>query len=123
MAAATLLLVAGLVIYTLYRIIRAPEVSSTDFRSRLAHCLSRRGAEVADPLIWAGVSTFQDAERAAQRARRYSIGTYLARLRLSDDDARVLIRPTLTVGHFTVCACESLLFAAVEDVEQIEQRP
>jgi hypothetical protein len=105
---------------TLYRILRTNTPTAPDFRSHLARCDPRRGAELADPLIWAGISAFSDAARAAQRARRFSLGTHLAQLHIDEADPRMVFRPTLATGHFTVWACENLLLSSIRAIEPIE---
>jgi hypothetical protein len=93
---------------TLYRIIRSSLPSALDFRSHMAKCEPLRGAEIIDPSLWTGLSTFIRPDQAARLARRYSLGTHLVRLEIPDDDPRVVFKATLGVGHITVWACEDL---------------
>jgi hypothetical protein len=44
----------------------------------------------------------------------------LAQLDVDDADPRVVFRPTLPIGHFTVWACENLLPSSIRAVEPIE---
>ena len=95
----------------LYRVLRDQIPSPTDFRSNLSKCWAPRGPELADPIIWAGLSMWDTRDLAERAARRYKgrIGAYVGAVHVAQDDARVLIRPTLSPGHVTVMACEESL--------------
>lgn len=101
---------------TLYRILPGSVAAVGDLRSHMAQCDPRRGAELVDHCLWAGVSTFDAADKAARRARRFAIGTFLAVLEIPDDDGRIVARPTLSTGHYTVWGCERLLLTFVRGV-------
>jgi hypothetical protein len=97
---------------TVYRIVRNNPPSWVDFLPNATKDLPPRGAE-SDPLIWAAISTFADPAAAAQRARRYGLGGFLAELLIPDDGAvpiegvpgafgLVVARPTLGPGHYSL---------------------
>ena len=91
--------------FTLYRVIGGED----SFLSNMAKCLPRRGPEVDDPTIWAGISCYNTARQAERTARRYpSIGTRLAEVLISGDP-RVVVRQSIRPGHYTVLACPDLL--------------
>jgi hypothetical protein len=94
----------------LFRLVHDLVPTSADFRANLAKCLPRRGPEIKDPLIWAGLSMYDNAAQAESTARRFNgrHGSFLAEVYLPPNDLRVFIRQTLTPGHFTVVCCESL---------------
>jgi hypothetical protein len=104
---------------TLYRILREPVPVRADFRSHMSKCDPRRGAELVDHALWAGVSMFIDPLAAARRARRYHLGTHLARLEVPEDDPAMVVRPTLADNHYTVWACEDQLFGHVVEITAI----
>jgi hypothetical protein len=110
--------------HTLYRIVQGPSPTAADFQSHMAECEPRRAAELIDHALWAGVSTFDDPRPAAQRARRFSIGTHLARLEVPDDYPTVVVRQTLEQrsGHFTVWACDELLLSFVREFTAVPPR-
>ena len=47
--------------------------------------LPARPAVLRDPRDWASIFVFDSADEAAERARNYRLGRYLAGLRLPDD--------------------------------------
>jgi hypothetical protein len=104
---------------TLYRILLGPQPAPTDFRANLARCRPRRGHELLDAAIWAGISTFDSQGPAQRLARRHRIGTHLARLEVPVDDERVVLSPRGDFGHVTVWACEDLLASFVHSVAAI----
>jgi hypothetical protein len=105
----------------LYRVLRNLSATPTDFRSNLARCLAPRGAELTDPTIWTGLSMWDTPGLAERAARRYRgrIGTHLAVVHVPEDDPRVLVRPSLGPGHFTVMACEEIVALFVHEVRPI----
>ncbi len=104
---------------TLYRILGGPQVTLYDFRANLARCKPRRGRELIDYSIWAGISTFDNPPAAERLARRHRMGTHLARLEVPADDERVVLSPSSESGHITVWACEDLLASFVHGVTAI----
>lgn len=107
---------------SLYRIIARSTAQSDDFAANLAKCLPMRGAELQDPALWAGLSMYDTPEEAARTARRFHgrLGKYIAQLQLpTDRDPRLLVRPTLRPGHFTVMCCADLCISFVREVQPI----
>jgi hypothetical protein len=104
---------------TLYRILSGPQATPDDFRANLARCKPRRGRELIDHSIWAGISTFDNPSAAGRMARRYRMGSHLARLEVPTDDERVVLSPRAETGHITVWACEDLLTSLVQSVTTI----
>jgi hypothetical protein len=84
--------------------------------------VEQRGVELHDPLIWAGLSMFETAELASTTARRYRlrIGTHLAELQIPEDEPLILVRPSLSMGHYTVMGCAGIFLKYVKDVSAIE---
>lgn len=107
---------------TLYRVVRRSAAARDDFTSNLAKCLPMRGAELNEPLLWAGMSMFDTPDAAMRNARRFRgrLGTYLAELVLPlEHDPRVLVRQTLRPGHFTVVGCEDTCISLISNVQPI----
>jgi hypothetical protein len=104
---------------TLYRILLGSQATLLDFRANLARCKARRGHELIDAGLWAGISTFDTQPRAERLARRHRMGTHLARLEVPADDERVVVSPRGESGHITVWACEDLLASFVHGVTAI----
>ena len=105
---------------TLYRIV--PESpGEEDFLSNLGKCLQPRGTERLDPTIWTGTSTYETRELAQATARHYRrIGTHLAQLQIPNDDPRILVRPTLSPGHYTLLGCARLIRAYMAAISAVE---
>ena len=55
------------------------------------------------------------------RQRPDALATFHHTLDVNDADPRVVFRPTLATGHFTVWACENLLLASIRAIEPIER--
>jgi hypothetical protein len=108
-------------VYVLYRVLRDLSALVTNFRSNLNKCWVPRGPEVTDPTIWAGLSMYDTIEQAEQTARRYKgrIGSYVAVMYLPEGDPRILIRPSLGAGHFTIMGCEEVFPELVQEVRPI----
>jgi hypothetical protein len=106
----------------LYRIVQEQAPQLSDFESNLSKCLSRRGAELTDALVWAGFSMYDTAVEAERTARRVRgrIGRFIAAVRVPlDRQELIVVRQTLRPGHFTVLACAPRCVELVEHVRPI----
>jgi hypothetical protein len=74
--------------------------------------LPRRGGAVD---LWEGVPTFDSFEVAADRARRYKQGDYLARLAI-EPDGPIRWRQTGSSGHHTLWGTPAELQARVVEI-------
>ena len=68
----------------LWRTVRADPPTESDFLSQMALGRPRRGAPIE---LWEGVSTFDEPAIAAEVARRWGHGEYLARLTIEPGTA------------------------------------
>jgi hypothetical protein len=102
----------------LYRIVKTDPPTLSDFLSNRERGLARRENETKD--VWGGLSHYDTIERAAKTARRFpSIGTFVAAVRLADDEFR--IEQTFRRGHYTVWGDPQALLDAVQFVVPIGQ--
>jgi hypothetical protein len=103
-----------------WRIVRSNPASWVDFLANAVKDLPARSVELRDPLDWASISVFDAAEEAAERARRYGLGRYLAALRIPEDGfvagVRVVVRQTYGPGHYSLLAGPVTFVRAVERV-------
>lgn len=102
----------------LFRIVRWSSLEGDPFISNLAACRLPRGPEVADPLIWAGLSVLDTHAAAETFARRYhgKLGGFIAVLAVPEDDRRAVVRSTLGPGHYTLLVCPALCQRWVQSV-------
>jgi hypothetical protein len=105
--------VAGI---TLYRTVRANPPTEADFLSHKARGLPRRGGAVEQ---WEGVSTFDNPTIAADMARRFNRGMYLARLNL-DSSGPIRWAKTRGEGHYTIWGTPAELLACVSEVVPLD---
>lgn len=97
----------------LYRLVRTQHPSWSNFLSSSVQDQPPRLDELANPLLWAGVSTFDTEAGARGRAQQYrALGRFIAEL-LLPDDAPVLILKTLGSGHWTVVGGPGVLLGYV----------
>ena len=96
-----------------FRAIRSQHPSWADFLSNLVRDQPPRRMEVADPLEWAGVSVFDSLADARARAQSFPVlGRYVAEVRIPEG-ASVLIRPSISAGHWTLIAGPGVLLGLV----------
>ena len=103
-----------------YRIIRTEFPSWSDFLSNQVRDQPARDIEVDDPLEWTGISVFDRPDRAAQLARRYDIGRFLAQVSLGPGDP-VIVRPSRGRGHWTLVGGPGVLLRRVDQILPVEQ--
>lgn len=100
-----------------WRIVRSNPASWVDFLSNAVKDLPARPAEARDPLDWASISVFDSADEAAERARHYGLGRYLAGLRIPDDGlvqgVRIVVRQ-YGPGHYSLLAGPVTFMRSIE---------
>lgn len=101
----------------MYRIIRRPKPRVQDFRSDAEKGKTPRQGQVDDPRRYTGISTFAPIAHAAERARRYSLGNYLAEMHVPIE---LLDQTGLDSGHLTVQGSEQGRFAMVSSVHAVD---
>jgi hypothetical protein len=95
----------------LYRVVRSDPPGPGDFQSNMARCRPRIGAELTDPSLWPGLSTwttFAAATLLATSVRGARLGAFVAELDVPDTDPRAYVQPTRRPGHVTLFACADL---------------
>jgi hypothetical protein len=105
----------------LYRIVKGDAPTERDFLSRMMLGFPARAIEQADPGEWAGLSLYDNPERARQTARDFpQIGSHVAAVSLVNiAPRRVVVRRTGGGGHHTVWAAPGTLLGAVTRVEAV----
>ena len=96
----------------LWRTVRNYPPIEADFMSFKALGRPRRGG---DPDLWDGVSTFDTSEVAADRARKFKQGDFLARLEI-EPGGPIRWRQTGAAGHHTLWGTPAELLGRVVEV-------
>jgi hypothetical protein len=104
---------------TLYRIVRSNPPNLLDFTSDEALGKKPRRPQREDPRLYRGISTWDSVETAANRAREYHLGEFIAQLAISTEDA-VVIAQTRGSGHYSVEAAPEVLLDLVQAVFRVE---
>lgn len=100
----------------LWRTVRTDPPTEADFLSHKARGLPRRGATEDQ---WDGVSTFDTRAVAADLARKFGHGEYLARLEL-DPAGPIRWARTRGEGHYTLWGTPAELLARVAEVVPLD---
>lgn len=101
----------------LYRIVKGNQPSLDDFASAMMLGRPPRLIERREPAAWTGLSMFDSAARAGEKAREFpKIGAYIATVVLRDT-RRVVWHKTLGPGHYTVWGRPEEFMPAVTSVE------
>ena len=93
-----------------------------DFISSLQLCRGPRPAEVLEPILWAGVSMFDNLRDAENFAIRYSLGRYIAEVHIpprAPAVIHVVVQKTRGPGHYTVLGCAQILSSLVVDTTAV----
>lgn len=100
----------------LWRTVRTNPPTEEDFLSFKALGRPRRGAPIEQ---WEGVSTFDNPAIAADMARRYEQGDFLARLDL-DPTGPIRWARTRGEGHYTLWGTPAELLARVAEIVTLD---
>ena len=102
---------------TFYRIVKTDPPSQYDFWSHQARGLSPPNTKPVTLYVWDGISVYDSEARARRKAFDFPLlGSYIAAIRIEDDDPIRAERTTSSRGHYTLWGDPALMLARVSSV-------